>query len=314
MDDLGDRIELALGSAFTSLRERSGPPRLGAAMRYSVFPGGARLRPKLTMQVARALGDPEPRVTDAAATAVELIHCASLVHDDLPCFDDAAARRGQPTVHVAFDEPTAVLVGDALIVMAFQVLAKSKPSRPERLADLTLTLCKGVGHPGGIIAGQAWESEPGVALFSYHRAKTAALFEAACALGAIAAGGDPAAWAVVGELLGRAYQIADDIADATLTAETLGKNVGVDSAKQRPSAFDRLGEQGCRDLLDRLLHDAAAAVPECPGREPLRRWLRDVSLGVLRLRYPQLARAAESSRQAAAPPEEAAALWAAAAE
>ena len=104
-------------------RRREGPPLLAAAMRHAVFPGGARIRPQLCLAVARACGDAHPALADAAAAAIELLHCASLVHDDLPCFDDAATRRGQPSVHAAYGERLAVLAGDALIVLAFQTLA-----------------------------------------------------------------------------------------------------------------------------------------------------------------------------------------------
>ena len=284
MDSARPRIERALERAFNALDDRDGPPQLATALRYAIFPGGARLRPQLTMLVAEALGDPEPRVTEAAASALELVHCASLVHDDLPCFDDANLRRGRPTLHVAFDEPTAVLVGDALIVMAFQTLAGASTQKPERLPLLVRALAKGVGHPRGIIAGQAWESQPGVSLLTYHSAKTAALFEAACVLGAISAGADPAPWRPVGELLGRAYQVADDLADATATVEETGKCAGRDVARGRPSAFRRLGLEGCHDLLNSLLTSASEAVPECPGRERVRSWLGESTLGVLRLR------------------------------
>ncbi len=310
MDEVGARIELALGAAFSSLKDRSGPPRLAAAMRYAVFPGGARLRPRLVLEVARAIGDSEPAVADGAAVALELIHCASLVHDDLPCFDDADLRRGRPTVHVEFDEPTAVLAGDGLIVMAFQVLGRLRPARRERVGELIQALCKGVGHPHGIVAGQAWESEEGAALYSYHRAKTAALFEAACGMGALSADADPGPWLVVGELLGRAYQIADDLADATSTSAETGKTAGRDVEHGRPNACLRLGEDRCRDLLERLLFDAAEAVPDCPGRDALRRFLQEASLGVLKLRYPGLVSGAPSSRQASAPPDQDERRWA----
>jgi geranylgeranyl diphosphate synthase type II len=284
MDVARTRIERALERAFNLLDDRDGPPQLATALRYAVFPGGARLRPQLTLAVAEALGDPEPRVTEAAAAALELVHCGSLVHDDLPCFDDANLRRGRDTVHVAFDEPTAVLVGDGLIVMAFQTIASARPSDPARIAALVKTLSKGVGHPHGIIAGQAWESQPGVALITYHSAKTAALFEAACALGAIAAGADPAPWRKVGELLGRAYQVADDLVDATATEEETGKTGQRDVQRGRPSAFRRLGAEGCRDLLDQLLAEAAESVPPCAGQSDVRTWLVDMSLGVLKVR------------------------------
>jgi geranylgeranyl diphosphate synthase type II len=168
--------------------------------------------------------------------------------------------------------------------MAFQTLAGAAPQKPERLPLLVRALARGVGHPRGIIAGQAWESQPGVSLLTYHSAKTAALFESACALGALSAGADPAPWRPVGELLGRAYQVADDLADATASDEEMGKSAGRDAARGRPSAFRRLGHEGCHELLSNLLASASDAVPECPGQERVRSWLSESTLGVLRLR------------------------------
>src|SRR5215467_5097344 len=133
--DVTTRIERALNQAVGSAEVPGCPPRLAAAMRAAVFPKGARVRPRLCHAVASACGDDEPEATEAAAAAVELLHCASLVHDDLPCFDDADLRRGRPSVHAAFGEPLAVLAGDALIVLAFQTLARASCS-PLRMARL----------------------------------------------------------------------------------------------------------------------------------------------------------------------------------
>lgn len=191
------RIEQALERHFAPLLTESAPPRLLAAMRHSVFPGGARIRPQLCVAVARACGDDAPELTDAAAVAIELLHCASLVHDDMPAFDDADLRRGRPTVHKAYGEPLALLAGDGLIVMAFQVLARAGASHPQRLASLLGVVSDGVGAPDGIVAGQAWECESRVDLGRYQRAKTGALFVASTCAGALAAGADPqagAAW------------------------------------------------------------------------------------------------------------------------
>ena len=156
MDALS-RIETGLNLAFARAQAPSGPPLLAAAMRHAVFPGGARVRPRLCLAVAHACGDDAPLAADAAATAIELLHCASLVHDDLPCFDDAATRRGNPSVHAAFGEPLAVLAGDALIVLAFQSIAWGALATPMRLGPLILTIGQAVGMPNGIVAGQAWE-------------------------------------------------------------------------------------------------------------------------------------------------------------
>ena len=120
-------------------RSQQGPQLLQEAMHYSVFPGGARIRPQLCLAVASACGDDDPALSNAAASAIELLHCASLVHDDLPCFDDAESRRGRPSVHTAYGERIAVLAGDALIVLAFQCLASSGTRSIFRLAPLMNT-------------------------------------------------------------------------------------------------------------------------------------------------------------------------------
>ncbi|NCV63105.1 MAG: geranylgeranyl pyrophosphate synthase, partial [Betaproteobacteria bacterium] len=128
-----NRIEAALEQQFSRTRSSSAPPRLMEAMRHAVFSGGARIRPQLCMAVAVACGDDQPALTDAAAVSLELMHCASLVHDDMPAFDDADTRRGQPTVHKAFSEPLALLSGDGLIVMAYQVLLQGAGAQTQRL-------------------------------------------------------------------------------------------------------------------------------------------------------------------------------------
>ena len=161
--DAVTRIEQALQTAIGRADVPGCPPRLAAAMRHAVFPRGARIRPRLCLAVAAACGDDEPALADAAAASIELLHCASLVHDDLPCFDDAATRRGRPSVHRAFGEPLAVLAGDALIVLAFQTLGRFSHA-PQRLALLVMTVSRSVGMPFGIVAGQAWECEPHVDL------------------------------------------------------------------------------------------------------------------------------------------------------
>jgi geranylgeranyl diphosphate synthase type II len=265
-----NRIERALSAAVAYAEVPGAPPRLAAAVRYAVFPGGARVRPRLCLAVARACGDDQPAIADAAATAIELLHCASLVHDDLPCFDDATTRRGQPSVHRAFDERLAVLAGDALIVLAFQVLARGAAALPQRLAPLLLTVGRSVGLPGGIVAGQAWESEPHVATADYQRAKTGSLFAAAAMAGALAAGADAGPWRALGERLGEAYQVADDIRDVAGDPEALGKPIGRDAALGRPSAARDLGLQGAVRRLQVLTAGAIDAIPACPGAPELR--------------------------------------------
>jgi geranylgeranyl diphosphate synthase type II len=235
-----------------------------------MFPGGARIRPRLCLAVAEACGDDQPAVANAAACAIEFLHCASLIHDDLPCFDDAPTRRGKPSLHRAFDERIAVLAGDALIVLAFHVLARDAAVSPVRWAALQTIICSAVGMPLGIVAGQAWECEPRVDLAEYHRAKTGALFAAATAAGAAAAGADARQWQTLGERLGEAYQVADDIRDAAADPVELGKPVGRDVALGRPSAVIELGLHGAARRLERLVAEAIASIPPCPGGAELR--------------------------------------------
>ena len=268
--DVMARIERSLHEAVSQADNPGCPPRLAAAMRHAVFPRGARIRPRLCLAVAAACGEDAPAVSEAAAIAIELLHCASLVHDDLPCFDDAETRRGRSSVHRAFGEPLAVLAGDALIVLAFQALAQGTACAPLRLAPLVLTIGMSVGVPCGIVAGQAWECEPDADLALYQREKTGALFAAATVAGAAAAGADGAPWRAVGATLGEAFQVADDILDATSSAEALGKPVGQDLAHARPSAVRQLGLEGAIDRLEELARSAVAAVPPCRGQSELR--------------------------------------------
>src|SRR5271165_5322092 len=137
--DAVNRIEQALQAAISRAEVPGCPPHLAAAMRHAVFPRGARIRPRLCLAVAAACDEDDHRLPDAAAASIELLHCASLVHDDLPCFDDATTRRGRPSVHMAFGERLAVLAGDALIVLAFETLAQAA-CPPQRLCPVLLTV------------------------------------------------------------------------------------------------------------------------------------------------------------------------------
>lgn len=267
--DVASRIEQALIAAIATSELPGCPPRLAAAMRHAVFPRGARIRPRLCHSVAAACGEDNPAATDAAGAALELLHCASLVHDDLPCFDAADIRRGRPSVHKAFGEPLAVLAGDALIVLAFQTLAHVSCA-PERLAALTATIARSVGVPSGIVAGQAWECETEIDLAHYHRAKTGALFAAASVAGAAAAGADAEPWRLLGEKLGEAYQVADDIRDAAADEDEIGKPVGQDVAHGRPSAVLAHGLDGAVHLLHQLVREAIGAMPPCANAGELR--------------------------------------------
>jgi len=272
--DILARIELALRRAVNERTTGECPARLAAALRHAVFPGGARIRPRLVLAVAHACGDDDPGLSDATAAAIELLHCASLVHDDLPCFDDAAERRGQASVHVAFDERLAVLAGDALIVLAFQIVAAAGGQWPQRLPVVLSTIAQGVGAPSGIVAGQAWECEPRVALRDYQRAKTGALFTAATMAGAQAAGADAAPWRDLGEWLGEAYQVADDIRDVVGDPSALGKPVGRDQALGRPSSAIEHGLSGAVLYFQHLVDRAVESIPPCPREAQFRALVR----------------------------------------
>ncbi len=258
-------LERALEQALKSHESDKGPALLSKAIRHAVFPGGARIRPQLTLAVAHACGNDDPQLSMASAIAIEMIHCASLVHDDLPCFDDADMRRGQTSVHKEYGERLAVLTGDALIVMAYQTIAAASRRSAQRLAPIIKTVSQGVGAPFGIIAGQAWECEPQAALSDYQRAKTGALFAAATAAGAQAAGSDAETWKGLGEWLGEAYQVADDIRDVLGDAQFLGKPSGQDQEHQRPSSAKELGLNGAVEHFDLLVGKAVASIPSCPG-------------------------------------------------
>ena len=236
--DVMTRIERALAKAIAHAEVPGGPPKLAAAMNYAVFPRGARIRPRLAHAVAAACGEDSPALTEAAAASIELLHCASLVHDDLPCFDNADTRRGKPTVHVVYGQPLAVLAGDAWIVLAFQTIA--------------------------------WESEESIDLAHYQQAKTGALFSAATVMGAHSAGHDAEPWRKLGALLGEAYQVADDLRDVVCSPEELGKPIGQDECHGRPNAVQRLGLEGAIDRLDCLARAAAASIPACRGAKELK--------------------------------------------
>lgn len=267
---LSQRIEAALEEAVSRATAAPCPPKLASTLKYAVFPGGARVRPRLCLSVALACGDDTPQMTDCAATAIELLHCASLIHDDLPCFDDADLRRGKLSVHKAFGQPLAVLAGDSLIVSAFETLGRCVPLAPDRAAGLIAIVARAVGGPSGIVAGQAWECEESVSLADYHSAKTGSLFAAATLAGALAAGHEAEPWRRLGERLGEAYQVADDICDLVADPEMRGKPANQDQTLGRPNAVAELGLSGAVKHLKGLLSEAIEAVPPCPGMSELR--------------------------------------------
>jgi geranylgeranyl diphosphate synthase type II len=265
-----ERVERVLQTSLQEAIHPETPPRLGQAIVHAVMPGGARIRPQLALAVSLACGDDDPHLSEHFAGALELMHCASLVHDDLPCFDNAAVRRGRPSVHSQFGERLAVLTGDALIVMAFRTVIRCKARQAHRLADVLGYLEASVGPSMGIVAGQAWECEPVAQIQVYQRLKTGALFSAATMGGAACAGADPRAWRVLGEALGEAYQVADDIRDVLMDVLALGKPACQDQSLDRPSAARELGLEGALAYFDRLIAEAIDGIPACRGAVRLR--------------------------------------------
>lgn len=268
--EVNARIEASLNHAVDlAHNSANAPAQLASALRYACIPGGARVRPTLLLSVAIACGDDSPRLANAAAAALELVHCASLVHDDLPYFDDADYRRGRESVHRTFSEPLGVLAGDALILLAFETLAQAAAKKPERAIQLILTLAQRTGMPEGACAGQGWECEPEIDLSIYHEAKTGSLFRAATQMGAIAAGADPEPWTELGARIGMAYQAADDLRDAYFHSASTGKPAFQDAALGRPNAASELGCDGALKRLNSILHDIDETIPDCPGRSKL---------------------------------------------
>ncbi len=272
----GQRIEQALSAALDTPEAAATPPLLNRAMHHAVFPGGARVRPRLALATAAACGKGGCELAMAAAAAIEMLHCASLVHDDMPCFDNADTRRGRPSVHRLYGQPLALLAGDGLIVLAFDIIARAaaRPGQGQRGAAVISIVAQSVGSIHGIVAGQAWECEPAVDVAHYHRAKTGALFAGATAAGAAAAGAEPGRWRALGERLGEAYQVADDLADALGDEATIGKPLHQDEANGRPNAVSELGVEGAVARLRGLTEAAIAAIPDCGGRDELEAIIR----------------------------------------
>jgi farnesyl diphosphate synthase len=252
------------------------PVRLHGAMRHATLGGGKRMRPLLVYAVGTALGALEEDL-DLPAAAVELVHAYSLVHDDLPAMDDDALRRGRPTVHVAFDEATAILAGDALQALAFEVLADA-PCPPSARVGMLRTLARASGA-AGMVGGQALDLDAIGrrleldALQRMHAGKTGALIRAAVRLGAIAAGAGDAALAPLDDYaaaLGLAFQIRDDILDVEGDAAVIGKTAGKDAANDKPTYPAILGMDESRRLLATLearMQATLAALPQADTSE-----------------------------------------------
>ncbi len=259
--DVTAQFETALQAALAPSQTPDCPPILAEALGYSVFPGGARIRPKLVLSVAMACAATDMKAIMAGASAIEFLHCASLVHDDLPCFDGAAYRRGKPSVHVTYGERIAVLAGDALIVKAFESVAD--------YPVLARIVAQSAGAPHGIAAGQAWECEPRMDLVQYQRAKTGALFAACTQAGAAAAGLEHASWRTLGLKIGEAFQVADDLRDVAGLSADIGKPTGQDAANNLPNMVSTLGYDGAMQYFDHLLSDVVEHIPPCKGRAAL---------------------------------------------
>lgn len=240
------------------------PTHLMAAMRHGALNGGKRLRPFLVLESA-ALFDADGEAAMRVAAALECVHCYSLIHDDLPAMDDDDTRRGQPTVHKAFDEATAILAGDGLLTYAFDLIADEATGLPaERRAALVLALARAAG-PGGMVGGQALDldaerNKPDEAgIIRLQAMKTGALIRFACEAGAIIADA-PAAdrdrLAEFGSAIGLAFQLADDLLDLTADAATMGKATGKDAAAGKATLVSLHGAEWARSQLDGLVAQA----------------------------------------------------------
>ncbi|SFK28346.1 polyprenyl synthetase family protein [Lysobacter sp. cf310] len=261
-----ERADAALARALPD--PNASPQALHAAMRHAVLLGGKRLRP-LLVYATGALFDADEAALDAPAASVELIHAYSLVHDDLPAMDDDALRRGQPTVHVAYDEATAILAGDALQSLAFSVLADTATADGVRVA-LLRTLAEAAGA-AGMCGGQALDiAATGTgaaldlsALERLHALKTGALIRAAVRMGALCGGADAAALDALdryAHALGLAFQVRDDILDVEGSSATLGKTAGKDAAQDKATFPALIGLDGSRARLDALLETMHTAL------------------------------------------------------
>ncbi len=240
------------------------PERLMAAMRHGVLNGGKRLRPFLVMESA-ALFAADGEAAMRVAAALECVHCYSLIHDDLPAMDDDDLRRGQPTVHKAFNEATAILAGDALLTLAFDILADEATALPaERRAELVLALARAAGA-GGMVGGQTLDLEaerdrPDEAgIIRLQAMKTGALIRFACEAGAIIAGAAPQdrdRLAEFGSAVGLAFQLADDLLDLTADASQMGKATGKDAAAGKATLVALHGTNWARSQLHGLVKQA----------------------------------------------------------
>ena len=260
-----DRVEQALSRWVPD----SAPAGLGEAMRYAVLDGGKRLRPLLVMAAAEAVGAGSNQAALRSACAVELIHAYSLVHDDMPCMDNDVLRRGKPTVHVVYGEAMALLAGDALQALAFELLTPDDGSVPPATqATLCRLLARAAGFDG-MAGGQAIDlASVGLALTegelsTMHRLKTGALLQGSVMMGWASAEAPPLArdaLAAYGAAVGLAFQVVDDILDVTADSATLGKTAGKDAAHDKPTYVSLLGLAPSQAYAQALLAQALAAL------------------------------------------------------
>lgn len=280
-DEVAALLDALLGEALLD-GEIARPPRLLAAMRHGVLNGGKRMRPFLLVETALMLGGPQDTALRAAA-ALECVHCYSLIHDDLPAMDDDDLRRGQPTVHKAFDEATAILAGDALLTLAFDILADPATHRdPSIRSALVLALARASGM-GGMAGGQmldlsaehqGWTAD---AIVKMQSMKTGALIRCACEMGAIAAGAsanETAALRRFGEICGRAFQLADDILDVTQSTAALGKQAAKDEGRGKATLVSLIGVEESRAMTRRLLAQALTNIEPFGAQAS---WLREAA-------------------------------------
>ncbi|MEP6504921.1 MAG: polyprenyl synthetase family protein [Betaproteobacteria bacterium] len=243
------------------------PADLGSVMRYAVLDGGKRLRPLLVLAAAEAVsGDSASALR--AAVAVELIHAYSLVHDDMPCMDNDVLRRGKPTVHVKYGEAQAMLAGDAMQALAFEVLTPDEGMSPELMSCQVRLLARASGH-AGMAGGQAIDlASVGrhldeAALRDMHRRKTGVLLQACVMMGAACGPADAAALAALsdyGSAIGLAFQVVDDVLDVTQASEVLGKTAGKDVDQNKPTFVSLLGLEAAQRYAHALRDQAHAAL------------------------------------------------------
>ena len=258
-----DAVERALQSWVPS----QAPAGLGLAMRYGVLDGGKRVRPLLVLAASQAVqGHADAALR--AACAVELIHAYSLIHDDMPCMDNDVLRRGKPTVHVQYGQAQAMLAGDAMQALAFEVMTPDAGVPPALQARLCALLARAAGH-AGMAGGQAIDlSSIGKplgehALRDMHHRKTGALLQASVLMGAACGETNAAAWQALsefGDAIGLAFQVVDDILDVTQASETLGKTAGKDADNNKPTYVTVLGLNAARRHADVLRDKALAAL------------------------------------------------------